>query len=41
MNITKQKQTHGYREKLVVTIGEMEEEGQEKSRVLRDTGGYV
>ena len=38
MSIIKQKQTHGYREKLAVTSGE---EGQEKSRVLRDTGGYV
>ena len=42
MNITKQKQTHRYREQTsVYQCGEGKEEGQDRGRGLRGTNYYV
>ena len=40
MNVTKQKQTHRYREQMV-TSGEREAGGQDRGRGLRGTNYYV
>jgi len=42
MNITKQKQTHTYREQTSgYQLGKEREEGQDRDRGLRDTNLYV